>query len=227
MPTPVNAPVAGRRPREDQLVDEQAPQIGATTVAVPPPTCKTEALAQIVVYPDRWHVVGDHVVPLIGYLHLIAGVNNVEGSGNSVDPSRARAAIEKLGGKVLPFDVDGRSYVRRIKNHGGWIFRWQKVFSGSPHIETDELGFAAWLRGLVDKGTAGLQQAPAYALVALQAEMMSRLSALQGAGKDKYEAKIADVRRRLAVLERELERARLREGGPAAEVETDDQLPGG
>lgn len=219
---PIPLPGNGRNTPTEDLVEEVTPQLGPTVVAVPPPRVATEPLSQLYVWPDRWQVMGGHVVPLCGQLSMTPGVDQVDGgTGERTDASAAIARLQRRGAIPLPFDVDGRSYVRRIRGHGGWIFRWQKVFAGSSHIETDSEAYAAWLHSLVEAGV--IPRPPLYALNTLRAEILSRCAQLEGVGKDKYARKLAALERDLSLVEREIEA----HGEAPAPVEAgaDDQVP--
>ena len=227
MPVPVQPPHRAVSAVQDDLVDAVTPQHGPPGVAPPPPRVVTEPLSQLYVLPDRWQVMAGRIVPLCGQLPMVPGCNQVDGgTGEATDASTAIAKITRRGGIPLPFDIDGRSYVRRIRGHGGWIFRWQRVFAGSSHIETDSEAFGDWLVGLVDRGL--IPRAPLYALNALRAELISRAAQLEGVGRDKYVRKLAALERDIREVERAIDSyddAAARD--PRDEAGADDVVPRG
>lgn len=111
----------------------------------------------LMVHPERWQVMHGLVVPTCGNLALIGGVNRVR---KVLDPvtkkvrylaKEAIAEMEERGWTVLPFAVDGESYLWEPLPET-YLSRWETPHAGSEQVTVDELGFATWLRERIDAG---------------------------------------------------------------------------
>lgn len=119
-------------------------------------------------HPERWTVIAGKVVPLLGDLKLQPGVNRmrVTRDGRYLK-LEAQAAAEEAGWSIIPHDVDGESYIRNVAP-GVYVTRWERVFPNSSHVESDEIGYAEWLRALIDRGV--IKRAAPYVLEMLRSK---------------------------------------------------------
>ena len=116
--------------------------------------------------PDRWRVVEGLVIPDFTRLRHAVSVNGVDGGpGKPIDTSLAEAQQVRQGRTILPWDVDGRSYLRRYRVGTAldartrsevpvyaWVTRWDTLYPGSERLEHDALGHAQWCRQLIADG---------------------------------------------------------------------------
>lgn len=223
LPTPpsATAPATRAHPRGSAASVEATPTVAGSPTGAPPPTVRAEPGYYLVAHPDRWGVIAGQVVPMCTKLALTPGVNamDADARGNP-SPRMAIAGVETRGGKVIPWDIDGpgTSYLRKVPGTGSWISRWETQFSGSSVVASDAKGYAAWLRGLIERGI--LFDPPGYALEALIEQMGRNIERYEERGADKNGAKIARIRADLAVVRAELERV-----STLAEVATAEAVP--
>lgn len=167
----------------EAVFEEELPQVGRRGRTKDPlPTVTPQAAYWLVFAPDRWGVVEGRVVPLLYRLVLAHGANGVDGGPDKApDPSAAFQMIEAKGHTVIPWDIDGRSYLRsyvvgegidaktkapiRIKS---WHTRWETLYPGSEAIQSDTAGYADWLVKLIADGH--LPQPRPYILARLQSQ---------------------------------------------------------
>ena len=132
-------------------------------------------------YPDRWQVLHGRVVPMLGMMFVVSGLNGVPPSGSA---RRAVEAREERGWKILDPMIDGsESYIYETQSvtRGGvlqplYLSRWETAHEGSDHITCDSEGYAAWL---VERVAAGDLPAPApYVLTNLRSALKQRVSTL-------------------------------------------------
>lgn len=136
----------------------------------------------LMVHPERWVIMHGKVVPGCGNLVLRGGINGVvkvtlvnPATGVSETSFRARSAIaamEEKGWKVIPADIDGpgESYLWCPPVAGeepAYLSRWETPHAGSEQVTVDEVGYATWLRGLIEKGD--IARPPAYVLERMRA----------------------------------------------------------
>lgn len=132
-------------------------------------------------YPDRWQVLHGRVVPMLGVMFVVPGLNGTTTAGSA---RRAVEAREDRGWTILDPMIDGQeSYVFETHSaspHGTveplYLSRWETAHAGSDHVSCDSEGYAAWLVELV---AAGKIPAPApYILANLRATLKGRVSQL-------------------------------------------------
>lgn len=229
MPTRVDPPAKGqrkRRPVHDHSAEaeEAAPQM-AGAAGPPPPQVVPEPCFHFLFSPQRWTVIAGQVVPQLSKLEHKAGWGGVDMIGPpgrerpNIGIAAARAA--NRGEIILQHNVDGagRSYVKRVKSTGGWISRWETLFSGSAARLVDDKGYATWLRELIDRGV--LPPPAPHVLAAMLEEVAKRIEVWVKASPTGYAQKIeaakADleaVRAELAAVEDELEEVDAEESAP-------------
>lgn len=174
-------------------------------------------------HPDRWCVLGDHVVPLLGKLKLQGGLNRVEKRNETLHIRVAVSHSEDEGWITIPWDVEGpgTSYIRKIDGTELWISRFERVFPDSEHIATDEAGYIAFLHKLVEDGVV-----PAPELHVLEAlEGKTRQSWGEVADRARHVPSYAALAERLArdleVVRAEIDKRR----GETAPAATAPELP--
>ena len=147
--------------------DEVSPSVAVRqSHAEPYPRVAPSPPFWLVYVPDRWRVIEGLVVPDFTWLRHAVSVNGVDGGpGKALDTSAAEAAQVRQGRQILPWDIDGRSYLRRYRVGTAldartrtevplytWVTRWDTLYPGSDRIEHDVLGHAQWCRQLIDDG---------------------------------------------------------------------------
>jgi len=131
---------------------------------------------RLVYCADRWDVLEGHLIPQLYRLSFNPGVNGVSrGSGGAPDPTDALAAVDRQGHYALPWDIgyegkpgEPRSYLRGFqvgvaqdRKTGAfvkvisWHTRFEQLYAGSEHIQSDTIGYVTWLSGLVQRGLLG------------------------------------------------------------------------
>jgi len=127
---------------------------------------------------------GGRVIPLLGKLKLMGGVNRVRQiteviDGKRVERTLAKEAIahsEEQGWITIPLDVDGpgTSYLQRPKTAPQVVIsRFERVYPGSAVIDCDEEPYVEWCRSLIDRGI--IPPPPMYVLEGLRASVAKDL----------------------------------------------------
>lgn len=130
------------------------PQVDVGTEAIARPKLRELPPILLTVHPERWQVMHGMVVPLCGAIKLLRGCNNVDMLPNGkYTIADAITQAHREGAVEIPWDVDGpgTSYLREVAP-GVYLTRWQTATAGSEYVQVDEVGYAKWLRGLVDAG---------------------------------------------------------------------------
>jgi hypothetical protein len=113
---------------------------------------------------------GGQVIPLFGSMKLQAGIQRMkQGADGRFQKGEAEVSLAEQGWSVVPADVDGpgTSYIRQVAP-GVFLTRWEKAYPGSSHVDTDEAGYVAWCRTLLDRGV--IPRPAPYVLELLQAK---------------------------------------------------------
>ncbi|MCA9495241.1 MAG: hypothetical protein KC621_35175 [Myxococcales bacterium] len=203
-----DTPPKQRRSRGGADAEEATPELGG--VAGPPaPKVTPEPPYLFVYHPERWGVIEGLVVPILSKLVAKKGVNGVDWDERSkkVLMETAVAQAQAKGGTVIPWAVDGRgrSYIKRVKG-GGWVSRWETLYPGSSQRTVDSVGYATWLRSLIDRGV--LPNPPLYVLAELAEQLQARIGELakKGAMNGAYEVRVQRAQRDLEAVLAETER---------------------
>jgi len=118
----------------------------------------------ILIYsPQRWMVMDGKLVPMLGKLPLVGGVDRVEvGKDGRIRFAAARARLEEEGRIPVPYSwaPDGVSYLRQVETRPNGsrtvqtahISCWEEVHAGDLIPTCDEAGYAEWLSSLVATG---------------------------------------------------------------------------
>lgn len=124
--------------------------------------------------PERWQVLHGKVVPMLGVMFLVPGLN-----GGTT--RRAVEAREERGWTVLDPMIDGESYIYECQSRSMsgvlqplYLSRFEEAHEGSDHITCDSEGYAEWLAGLVDSGK--IPKPAPYVLTTLRAQLKQRVS---------------------------------------------------
>lgn len=164
---PQAQPAQPRSSEGGAAYDEVSPALSVrTSQAEPYPRHAPSPPFWLVYVPDRWRVVEGLVVPDWTRLRHAVSVNGVDGGpGKALDTSYAEAQQVRQGRQILPWDVDGRSYLRRYRVGTAldartrtevpqytWVTRWDTLYPGSDRVEHDALGHAQWSRHLIADG---------------------------------------------------------------------------
>ncbi len=209
-PTAPDAPpVRPRKGRRSGVEAEEAtPEIGG--VAGPPkPTVIPEPPYLLTYLPERWGVIEGRVVPILSKLVARKGVNGVDFDerAKKVLMEGAITQARAKGGTVIPWNVDGkgRSYIKRVKG-AGWVSRWETLYAGSDQRTVDSVGYADWLRSLIERGV--LPDPPLYVLESLAEQLRARMAELhkKGAVNGAYRVRIERAEADLAAVEAEIAR---------------------
>jgi hypothetical protein len=210
---PASAPVQ-HRANGGAAYDEDLPDLGTRTARQGDPWPKVQACSAfyLVVVPDRWTVIEGHVVPAAHKLSLSPGANGVaRGAGGKPDPVDALASTERDGAYVIPWDIDGprTSYLRSYqvgeavdRKTGApvkirhWCTRWETLFAGSEHVQSDAEGYAAWLERLIGEGR--LRPPAAHVIERLRGQYLEHLGA---ALRNQHPENEARARKALAGIE--------------------------
>ena len=112
--------------------------------------------------PHRFGVLAGKLVPMLGRMPLMPGVNHIEIDGQGrVKFAAARAKLEEEGRILIPYAwaPDGVSYIQAVdtKPTGkevleGWITVWETAHTGDTRTVSDLDGYASWLEGLIKAG---------------------------------------------------------------------------
>lgn len=111
-------------------------------------------------HPNRWQLMGEELLPVLGCIRLVPGQNCVTQEG---DWSMTKARAEAEGWTVIPYEAIEGGYVREHdsdrKDDKGqalhlYMDRWQKPYAvaGRPEIRRDENGYREFLRALIQGG---------------------------------------------------------------------------
>lgn len=126
----------------------------------------------LAIYPSRWCVLGGRVVPFARKLMLSPGVNQMEiGRDGKARVAAAQAALDEEGWTVIPWNVDGKSYLKKVKTTGGYISRWETLHPGSEDVTVDEKGYADFWENLI--ATGQIDPPPVWVLDKMTADIKS------------------------------------------------------
>lgn len=124
-------------------------------------------------HPERWGIMHGAVVPLLGTLRFIPGVNNVSVTG---DPAMAIAKKLKEGWIEIPWNVRGKktSYLRCHEGTKGDVYmsEWETPHVGSKVITTNQAGYVEFLVSLVEDDV--VPEPEMYVLEKLKAAAVKR-----------------------------------------------------
>jgi len=172
---------AGKRRGEHASGEDYTPNVGASGVGERVTKVEPRAAFLYRAHPERWQVVGGRVLPLLGRMPLMPGLNNVEldERTGSLRVRAAKAAAEERGWTVIPTSTvvpgSGRSsYLYRPKGRPDvTLCIYELCFPGSSVTQADTAGWVAFLSHLVDSGI--VEPSPLYVLDRMRASAISRL----------------------------------------------------
>lgn len=129
-------------------------------------------------HEKRWGVMKGNLVPLLDEWRVEPGLGGVDKDGAW---RKAAAEMEERGWKVIPRNVQGKGtdYLTRHKVRGGYFYasKWTRVWANSDQVGSDEDGYIAFLRWLVDNGV--VEEPPDYVLVAIAERMEMQLDGMK------------------------------------------------
>lgn len=204
-PTQAPAPQVFARKRRQGAVPtiSVTPKIGVGTTRKPATKVPPQAAYLLYFNPERWTIIAGRVVPQLGKAKLIAGAN-----GCDYDYKRKvwvtapmTSQLEENGYKIIPWEIDGDSYIRKDPATGGYYSRWERVYSGSSRIQDGAAEYATWLQGLIDTGF--LPPPPTYILEALLGDEERRANATRDGNPRVHKLHIENIN----VITEELARA--------------------
>lgn len=144
------------RPEASAYTDT-VPDLGGTSRGQElAPTGQPAKPFYLAVHPNRWVVAAGQIIPFARRINLSSGVGGVDvDAKGKPKPSLALAEAEEQGWTVLPWDVDGGTYLRQVTATGGWITRWEVLHPGTEEITTDQKGYAEFFARLIKAGKIG------------------------------------------------------------------------
>lgn len=193
--------------------------------------------------PKRWTVMGGRVIPLLGRIPFMSGVNGATaiidrttGAEKAVQPSMARGMAEEKGHIIIPFneipdsharmhgqDLANKSYLWKPRGRPDVTLSiYTKCYPGDTTLDCDEKHYLEWIEYLQDRGI--IPTPPAYVLRRMLAKMEQERDDLADKARAKpslaplLERAEADVRAVQAELEK-VEGTR-REAPPAPDTGT-------
>lgn len=122
---------------------------------LPPPMVEPRAKFLLRWHPAAWDIIGGRLLPRLGHLPVIEGVNQV-GRGGSM--AGAIAGAKERGWTVIPPSIrgPGTNYLRCYPTTSGpdthWATEWEELHPGSQHIGSDTEGYVEFLVWLVEEG---------------------------------------------------------------------------
>lgn len=143
-----------RRDVEVHSVDFRVDPDGAARVL---PRLPANAMFLYAAHPARWTIMAGELVPQVGTIVLMPGVNGCELSRSG--RLRWRAAVQhwqERGWTVIKPEhaPNGQGYVNRVQVRGG--FHYLDVFTtphaGTDAVSSDHAGMARWLKSLMNRG---------------------------------------------------------------------------
>jgi hypothetical protein len=134
---------------------------------------------------------GDELLPVLGQIKLVPGLNCVTETG---DWAMAKARAEAEGWTIIPYEVLEGGYVREHDSgkkdvHGNKLHIYTSCFekpysvAGRPEMESDAVGYREFLRGLISIGM--VQLPPPQFLDKFADRVRQRLVDLAAAGINK------------------------------------------
>lgn len=156
--------------------------LGATAGTDVPSRVEASPRFMLAAHPERWAILCGRLVPLCGKIKCVPGLENCEYFPPRVAGEKGRWSLrqtilswEQRGWQVIPLDVDGAGTSYLVSPRGRpdvCLTRFDRVFSGSTHAETDLDGYSKWLYSIVERGV--VRRAPAYVIDAMIAERQQR-----------------------------------------------------
>jgi hypothetical protein len=217
-PQPRPSPAA---PADDLRLDgEYNPKLDDGVEGARAPKLGPRAPALLRYHPERWGVIEGQVVPICAHVHLRAGVHRVRQRKDGTFLRReAEADWEERGWRIIPHDVDGRSYLRELAP-GHYGTRWEQAHAGSTRVTSDTAGYARWLRSLIASGKVDRPQP--YVLEALAAKFRHEVGDLSDRVRaiPSLQPLLDRARADLAAVEAEID-ATSAPAAPAREVDLD------
>lgn len=147
---------------DDAAGAEYAPNFGSTQAEQPPPKIESRPPFLYRAHPARWQVLGGKVLPCLGTLSLIPGVNNVEARRDgSISAANARAQAEERGWTVIPANTLPPSHRKPGQTTYLWspkgrpdcvLSLYERAHPGSTVTTPDEARFVEFLEYLIDVG---------------------------------------------------------------------------
>ncbi|NBV19954.1 hypothetical protein [Janthinobacterium sp.] len=130
---------------------------------------------QLKAHPERWTVMRGELVPLLGKIKHIRGLNGADGEpGKPARIATAEAGAREAGWTPIPFtavptSAGVSSYLWRPEGRPDVHLHFtERVYPGSARVEADEPRYVEWCRWLVTSGTIS-PPAP-YVLRTMEAE---------------------------------------------------------
>lgn len=159
------------------------PNMGAAPGGVP--LTRVEACGPFILkaHPARWTVMGGKVIPQLGRIALMPGLNSISKIGDRINASEARAASADRGWKVIPFGhippahmQPGQepSYLYSPEGRPDVTLSiYTRCYPGSERLDCDEARYIEFCEHLV---SSGLIDPPALWVLEQLAEKLHRES---------------------------------------------------
>jgi hypothetical protein len=140
------------------------PDLAQTTERAPLPKVIPKPAFVLAWHIRQWIVMAGKLIPALRSIPLQEGLSRVSraGRGAPINIADMRAHQESRGWRLLPHNLGpGGSYMRKTQVDPDGMGRvrgehhhtaWQQYYPGTDRCRTDEAGYAAWCRKLVDDG---------------------------------------------------------------------------
>ena len=183
------------------------PVLEATRNGTPVTRVEARSAFYLRAHPERWQIMGGQLLPLLGRLPIMPGLNGAElGRGGAVRMATAKARCEERGWTIIPFDAvpkgHGSSYLWQPEGRPDLtLLIYERAYPGSTETRCDEAGLVEFLANLVDSGI--VDPAPAYIIEKMLEKSRGAYSRAQDAAQT-VPSKRIDVERigkEIAVLE--------------------------
>jgi len=157
------------------------PNMGAAPGGIP--LTRVEACGPFILkaHPARWTVMGGKVIPQLGRIALMPGLNSISRHGDRINASEARAASADRGWKVIPFghvppghlpDDQAPSYLYSPDGRPDvTLLIYTRCYPGSDRVDCDEARYIEFCEHLV---SSGLIDPPALWVLEQLAERLHR-----------------------------------------------------
>jgi hypothetical protein len=228
--------VTSRNAAESSAGSEYSPNLGAAGTGQRVTRVEARAAFLFRAHPERWQVLGGRVLPALGRLPLVPGVNAVEldERTGALRVQTAKAEAAERGWTVIPTSCvppsSGlSSYLYRPTGRPDvTICAWEKCFPGSASTAPDEDGWIEFLTFLVDDGH--VEECPMYVLDRMRSDALSRLDrAIDKSARNPSAASAVErIKAEVEVIEGEIARRTgdiVPSGGDAVDLDGDEPAP--
>lgn len=154
--------MASRTESTPKAGGKRAPEFASQQTGATHPLVEVRAPYILTHHPGRWAVLAGRLVPQLGKLPLVAGVERieVERATGRIRMAAARAKLEEEGRIVIPYEwaPDGVSYLQCVATKPGrdvqetWLSVFESAHLGDGQTSTDIDAYAEWLESLVTSG---------------------------------------------------------------------------